>query len=69
MDPYRVQILHIADHDAVVRTVAHDLVLYFLPARYTSFQQQLLNMTVFKASTGYVHQSFRSVSDAPASTS
>ena len=41
MDPHRVQILHVADGDAVVRTVAHHLVLDFLPAHQRLFHQDL----------------------------
>ena len=41
VDPHRVQVLHVADRDAVVRAVPHHLVLDFLPAHQRLFHQDL----------------------------
>jgi len=41
MDAERVEVLHVADRDAVVETVAHHLVLYLLPALERLLDQYL----------------------------
>ena len=41
MDAQRVEVLHVADRDAVVETVAHHLVLNLLPAFKAFLNQHL----------------------------
>ncbi len=41
MDAQRVEVLHVTHGDAVVETVAHHLILYFLPALQALFHQHL----------------------------
>ena len=41
MDSHRVEVLHVADGDAGVAEVAHDLVLDLLPAREVLLDQHL----------------------------
>ena len=41
VDAHGIQVLHVTDGDAVVGAVAHDFVLYFLPADYRFLQQHL----------------------------
>ena len=41
MDAQRIQVLHIADGDAVVIAVAHNLVLYLLPSLEGFFYKDL----------------------------
>ena len=43
MDPHRVQVLHVADCDAVVRGVPHDLVFELLPAEDGLLHEDLLD--------------------------
>src|SRR5438046_9033828 len=41
MDTKRVKVLHVADSDAIVRFVSHDLVFHFLPTIAVFFHQDL----------------------------
>jgi hypothetical protein len=41
VDAHRVEVLHVADGDAVVARVAHDLVLDLLPAREVLLHEDL----------------------------
>src|SRR5262245_2552797 len=41
MDTKRVNVLHVADGDAIVRLVSHDLIFHFLPAIEVFFHQHL----------------------------
>ena len=41
MDTKRVKVLHVADGDAIVRFVSHDLVFHFLPAIEVFFHEDL----------------------------
>ena len=51
MDAQRVEVLHVADGDAVVITVAHHLVFYLLPAF-----QRLLHQHLRRESKGFLGQ-------------
>src|SRR5437762_521378 len=41
MNTKRVKVLHVADGDAIVRFIAHDLVFHFLPASEVFFHEDL----------------------------
>jgi len=41
MDTQRVEVLHVADRDTVVETVAHHLIFHFFPSLQTLFHQHL----------------------------
>ena len=44
----RVEVLHVADGDAVIVAITHDLILDFLPACDAAFNENLSNHTVFE---------------------
>ena len=43
MHPHRVDVLHVADGDAIVRPIPHHLVLDLLPTGHATFDQNLAN--------------------------
>src|SRR2546426_2027725 len=49
VDPHRIEILHVADRDAVVRGIAHHLVLEFLPSEDRLLDEDLLDPGVREA--------------------
>ena len=51
MDAQRVEILHIADRDTVVKTVTHHLVLHLLPAT-----EALLNQYLRREGESFFHE-------------
>ncbi len=54
MDAYRVEILHVADGDAVVAQVAHHLVLDLLPAAQRLLDQHLLCPVGKRPAQGFI---------------
>ena len=69
MDPHRVQVLHVADCDAVVRGVPHDLVFELLPAEDRLLHEDLLDPGVGDAEADDPLELFGGVGNAaPASS-
>ena len=65
---HRVDVLHVADRDAVARAVPHDLVLDFLPARDAALHQHLAHPGKPQAVLQDFLQLQLVVGDAPAGT-
>ncbi len=63
---HRVDVLHVADGDAVVVAVAHHLVLHFLPARDALLDEDLLVQALQQAGRGDVDELLAVVGDAAA---
>ena len=52
MDPHGVEVFHVADYDAIVITIPHNLVFDLLPLLEVFLDQDLLDPTVGKSSEG-----------------
>ena len=52
MDPHRIQVFHIADYDAVVIAIPHDLVFDLLPLLEVLLDQDLFDPTIGESSEG-----------------
>ena len=68
MDPYRVEVFHIADGDAVVIAVTHDLVLDFLPASHTALDEHLAYHGVVEAFDDNLNEFFLILCNTAAGT-
>ena len=66
VDAHGVQVLHVADDDAGVRSVPHDLVLELFPALQVALQQHLSDGTCAKAAADHRGQLLQRPHDAAA---
>jgi len=69
MDAHGIKVLHVADDDAVVLGIPHDLVLELLPAQDRLLDQHLVDPRVDEPTPGDVDELLLVVGDAPARAS
>ena len=69
MDPYRVDVLHVADSNDISFSIPHDLIFYFLPTGNAFFYEHLGYPAVSETLCAYVPQFIFIIGNSTAGTS